>query len=110
MNREDFIQQLEQNAEDDIDIVRKKNQDYAGDTSPFKNFELAEYLGVCSTEEAMLVRMCDKVQRVVNVLGGDNAVEDETTVDTLSDLRNYANILQVYIENKSFKKKEDNDS
>jgi hypothetical protein len=99
MNREEFIEQLEQNAEDDIDIVRKKNQDYAGDTDPFKNFELAEFLGVCSTEEAMMVRMADKLQRIANVMDGDNAVEDETVIDTLSDLRNYANIMQVYIDN-----------
>jgi len=99
MDRKEFIEQLEQNAEDDINIVRKKNQDYAGDTDPFKNFELAEFLGVCSTEKAMLVRMCDKIQRVANATNQDLAVEDETVKDTLSDLRNYANIMQVYIDN-----------
>jgi len=47
----------------------------------------------------MLVRMCDKIQRVANATNQDLAVEDETVKDTLSDLRNYANIMQVYIDN-----------
>lgn len=98
MDRTEFIELLEKNFRKGIDIVKKKNQDYAGQSDPFKNFRLVEHLGVCNVEEAILVRMADKFQRIANLLHQDSAVKDETIEDTLIDLMNYANILLVYIQ------------
>jgi len=101
MNRDEFISELEKNQKQDIEIVKKKNQDYAEGGDPFQNFRMVENAGLVSTEKGVAVRMSDKLQRVFNLIGEDEAaVDDETIADTLSDLRNYANILQVYLENK----------
>lgn len=98
MDREQFIQQLKNNQKQDIKIVEDKNQDYADGADPFQNFRMVEDAGLCSLEQGIAVRMSDKLQRIFNLLDEEAAVEDEKIEDTLSDLRNYANILQVYLE------------
>jgi len=99
MNRKDFVKQIENNQAQDLEILQAKNQDYANGDDPFQNFSMVEDAGLCSVEKGIAVRMSDKLQRVFNLLDEQAAVDDETVADTLSDLRNYANILQVYLEN-----------
>jgi len=98
MNREDFIEELQANSVEDLEIVIEKNQDYANGGDPFQNFRMVEDAGLTAVEKGIAVRMSDKMQRIFNLLDEEAAVEDETIADTLSDLRNYANILQVYLE------------
>jgi len=100
MNREEFIKQLESNANTDLEIVKVKNSDYANGENPFQNFRMVEGMGLCTVEQGILVRMSDKMQRIANLLTREAVVKDESIADTLSDLRNYANILQVYLTTK----------
>lgn len=97
MNYDDFITELETNVRDDLIILRDKNSDYASDSDPFQNFRMVENNGLCSVEKGILVRMSDKMQRITNLISREAKVKDESIMDTLSDLRNYANILQVYL-------------
>lgn len=100
MNRTEFLQHLKNNQLKDLEIVSAKNDDYADGSDPFQNFRMVEDAGLVSTEVGIAVRMSDKVQRVFNLLDPEReaSVDDESLMDTLSDLRNYANILQVYLE------------
>nr|EGQ40473.1 MAG: hypothetical protein J07AB56_12020 [Candidatus Nanosalinarum sp. J07AB56] len=99
MDREEFHEHLTENVEQDLEVLKKKNQDYSRGEDPFQNFRQVEEKGLVSVEEGIAVRMSDKFQRMVNLIeSGERAVEDESLSDTLSDLRNYSNILQVYIE------------
>ena len=75
-----------------------KNADYASEKDPYKNFRLCSHIGLCSVEEGILVRMTDKLGRIVNILGQEAQVEDEKITDTLLDLANYAVILKCYLE------------
>ncbi len=102
MNVDEFLDKAKENAHEDIETLERKNSDYADSSdNPFRNFNMVENAGLCSTEKGIVVRMTDKLQRVINLVQKDEAaVKDETITDTLSDLRNYANILQVYIEQK----------
>lgn len=79
-------------------IHKQKNDDYAGNTDPYKNFKWCEVLGICSVERGILVRMTDKMSRIVNLLEKENSVKDEAITDTLEDLSNYAVILKCYLE------------
>lgn len=100
MKQEEFLDKLKTNQDSDYAILFKKNSDYATTKDPFSNFVLVKELGICSVEQGILVRMCDKMSRISNLIHREALVKDERIQDTLSDLRNYANILQVYIDNK----------
>lgn len=82
-------------------IMKSKNADYAGLVGdPFANFELIEVLskGVISREMGTVVRMSDKLSRVIRLLQNSNQVLDEKIEDTLLDLANYSILLVLMLE------------
>lgn len=97
MNQEQFLQALIETQRQALDIVKLKNSDYAKETNPFYNFEFAKILGL-SIEQAILIRVVDKIARVNNLLTKENTVKDESITDTLLDIINYIAILKVYID------------
>ena len=68
MDREQFLNQLNENQKQDLEIVKKKNQDYAEGGDPFQNFRMVQDAGLCSLEQGIAVRMSDKLQRIFNLL------------------------------------------
>lgn len=99
--QEKFLERLEQLYKGNVDISRRKNADYAGPTDPFANFRVCEALGI-PAEVGLLVRMTDKLSRIGNLIkpGAIAKVQDESVLDTLADLANYAMILRMFLENK----------
>lgn len=88
---------------DALELMKRKNADYAGSdgVNPFANFKRAEALGICSTEQAFLVRMTDKMSRLSSFSAkGKLSVEDESVYDTLIDMINYSILLAAYIKSK----------
>ena len=81
--------------------MERKNRDYAGDggNTPFANFEVCEFVGLCSTEEGIVVRMLDKMRRLATLVkpGAAPSVLDESIQDTLQDLINYCVILEAWL-------------
>jgi hypothetical protein len=102
MTRDDLFKMHETMCESALVMMKKKNADYAGvGNDPFANFRRAEALGVCSTEQAFLVRMTDKMSRLASFASrGELSVEDETVYDTLEDLINYSVLLAAYLHSK----------
>jgi len=79
-------------------VFSLKNQDYADDIDPFKNFRLSEGLGIPPWKGA-LIRLGDKFIRINNIASnGKAAVKNETILDTLIDLANYAIIARILYE------------
>jgi hypothetical protein len=97
MDRAAFHNHMEATFKECLDISRRKNQDYAGNTDPFGNFRIVEGMGLCSVETGIVVRMTDKLARISNLIGREAQVKDEAIEDTLNDLVNYAAILKAYI-------------
>jgi len=95
-----FFVNIEENFKRGLELIKKKNADYATGADPFKNFRAAELLGM-SVEQGMLIRMSDKLARVANLLDKESKVISESKEDTLLDLMNYANLLLVYMRQKS---------
>lgn len=100
MDRESFFVALEKNDQNGIEIIKAKNHDYANAMDPFKNFRACELFGL-SVEQGILLRMSDKMARIGNLLNAEQKVKDESIEDTILDLKNYANILLVYRQNKA---------
>lgn len=96
-NRKSFVEQMSQNSTVALELVMKKTNDYATIDDPYRNFRMCESVGV-SVEKGILVRMCDKLSRIGNLIdNGTASVKDESVEDTLIDVMNYANILLCYM-------------
>lgn len=100
MDTQAFLEDLSQTFKDCLNIAIAKNQDYAGEGDPFKNFKHVDILGICSVETGLLTRMTDKMSRIANLTKSDAKVKDESISDTLNDLINYAAILKAYLKSK----------
>ena len=98
--QEDLLKRLEELYERNVEIVYKKNSDYANTDDPFFNFKVCASLGI-PVEIGFIVRMIDKVSRVKNLIDRDAKVSDESMLDSLSDLANYAMLFRMYIETKN---------
>lgn len=96
-----MIPGFEKTLEEMKKIMIAKNHDYAGELDAFKNFRYCEELGICSTEQGLMVRMSDKMSRISNLLSSDAMVKDEKITDTLQDLANYSIILKCWLETKN---------
>lgn len=102
MTQEDFLINFKKTLDDNFVIVRKKNADYATNEDAFLNFKACEAFGI-SIETALIVRMCDKMSRISNLVNKEAEVKDESVLDTLQDLSNYATILKIYLEHEKQK-------
>ena len=87
-----FLQDIKKSQEKSLLLMRDKNKDYAGGYA-FKNFDISGYISNISSEKSILIRMCDKITRIGNLLDNEVKVKDETIEDTLLDLANYSYIL-----------------
>lgn len=68
---------------DALDLMMRKNEDYACKSDPYRNFRTFGTLGV-------LVRLSDKLSRLRSFEENNTfAVEDEKLVDTIQDAINY---------------------
>lgn len=94
-----YIEALAKNFETALQLMKSKNADYATESDPFCNFRECERFGV-PVEKGILVRMTDKVSRLLNLISKPGQVKDESIQDTLTDLMNYSNILKVYLDTK----------
>jgi hypothetical protein len=90
-NRKKYLESFAGITKEMLELTTKKNNDYASDDDPFRNFRAFEELGI-------LVRLSDKFSRLRTALYDrkDMAVSDETVEDTILDLATYAVLLLCY--------------
>lgn len=103
MNRQELLKNHERLCGLALDLMKKKNHDYAGrgGESPFANFTRCEAMGICSTEQGFLVRLTDKMSRLSSFIeAGTLQVKDESVEDTILDVINYAVLFQSYLQEK----------
>jgi hypothetical protein len=90
--KEELFARLEELHQLELDLIKRKNADYASEQDPFLNFRMFGEYG-------FLVRISDKLSRVTQIVkSGETNVKDESVVDTLMDLSNYSNLLIAYLE------------
>jgi len=106
MNREELLKHHKELCDEALEIMKRKNHDYAGDsgTTPFANFERTEAMGICSTEQGFLCRMCDKLSRLSTfTTAGKLVVDNEGYRDALLDIINYCVLFSGYVSDKQDK-------
>lgn len=80
------------------DLMARKANDYSGKEDCNKNIKACEVLGICDAKTGLLIRMMDKMQRLITLSKTASQVKSESLTDTLSDLRNYAAIFAHLLE------------
>jgi hypothetical protein len=94
MTREDLFNLHQSISQEALELMRKKNNDYACGEDPFLNFRRAEYLGFSTAELGVLIRMTDKMSRISTFLNrGELSIENESVYDAIVDMINYSVIL-----------------
>ena len=92
MNRDELIEYHDELCKAARDLMKMKNHDYAGENAanPWMNFQRSEIMGVCKTEQAFMVRILDKVSRLITFVdAGQLAVKSESVHDSIIDIINY---------------------
>ena len=103
MNRDQLFKHHEELCKIALDIMRKKNHDYAGNSgeTPFANFERCEAMGICSTEAGFLVRLTDKLSRLSTFANaGRLTVDNESYEDAILDIINYCILFSAYVKSR----------
>ena len=103
MNREELFKHHAKLCKTALEIMEKKNHDYAGKggENPFANFTRTEAMGVASTEAGFLVRIVDKVSRLSTFASsGELKVDNESYEDAILDIINYCILFHGYVSTK----------
>jgi hypothetical protein len=89
---EERDRRIKKMMEEDAELLTRKGADYSGTKDALKNFRRHGAKG-------LLVRIGDKYERLDTLLWNSREpLVDETLIDTLRDLRNYAYLLQLVLE------------
>ncbi len=109
MNRHELIEYHAEITAEARKLMKRKNHDYAGDDAknPWMNFERSEIMGVCKTEQAFMVRILDKVSRLITFIdAGELQVKEEGVQDSIIDIINYMVLFGAFIEDQKAKSTE----
>lgn len=84
-----------------LELMVKKNHDYAYGDDPFANFKRGEMFGICSTEAGIILRVLDKISRLGTfITAGSLKTNNESYEDAVIDVINYMVLLSAYIKEK----------
>jgi hypothetical protein len=99
IDRKQLLEIHNQTTKTAFEIMELKNRDYAGaNPDALANFKRIEMLGVVTLEQGILVRLCDKFARIINLTQSTTrAVSDESIEDTIIDAINYLIILRAAV-------------
>jgi hypothetical protein len=103
MNREQLIDHHGRLCEDARQLMRIKNHDYAGSDgdSPWMNFQRSEIMGICKTQQAFMVRIMDKISRLITFTNnGELLVKEEGVEDSIIDIINYMVLFSAFLKDK----------
>lgn len=89
------------------EIMAKKNHDYSGASgeTPFANFMVAEQLNVTSAEKGMILRITDKLMRIITFLNSGELKVSESVEDACVDNINYFILLAGLMKERAEKNK-----
>tara|TARA_B100000519_G_scaffold202731_1_gene222058 strand:- start:792 stop:1136 length:345 start_codon:yes stop_codon:yes gene_type:complete len=103
MTRDQLFKTHHEICQQALEIMKLKNHDYSGadGNNPFANFTRSEAMGICSTEQGFLVRICDKLSRLSTFANnGELKVDNESYQDAILDIINYCILFYAYSSSK----------
>jgi len=103
MNRNELLQHHETLCGDALELMTRKNHDYAGSEgdTPWMNFQRSEIMGICKTQQAFMVRIMDKISRLITFTNaGELLVKEEGVEDSIIDIINYMVLFSAFLKDK----------
>ncbi len=103
MNRNELLQHHEILCGDALELMTRKNHDYAGSEgdTPWMNFQRSEIMGICKTQQAFMVRIMDKISRLITFTNaGELLVKEEGVEDSIIDIINYMVLFSAFLKDK----------
>ena len=95
----ELITYLNKEHKSQMALMSKKVADYSGTEDCNANLKACEVMGLCSMEQGVLLRMLDKMRRLITLSKKTTiSVRSESKIDTLRDLRIYAGALMYELE------------
>ena len=102
MTQEELLKSLAEFHREAFELTKAKNSDYTAKGEALANFRACEKLGLCDTWTGILVRMIDKMMRLIAFERlGAFEVKSESVHDTCMDLSNYSHIYDAYCREKA---------
>lgn len=98
MTQTEYFAEFERLCNEELELTRLKNGDYADSQDAFSNFKLIEEItaGRITLEDGILCRITDKLKRVAGLLKNPANVKEESLEDNLKDIAIYAKIWRIY--------------
>ena len=104
MTKEELFKLHEELCQEALELMKKKNNDYATGKDPFMNFRRSEYLGFATAELGVLIRMTDKLSRISTFINsGELSLSNESVYDSIVDIINYSVLLSGLIKDREQK-------
>ena len=104
MDRTQFITHIKATYQRCLQVLADKNADYGKEQDPWANFKFAAIANI-GVEDAIMVRILDKMARISNLLHKEAVVKDEKIQDTIEDAINYLAILLAWIDDVNIMKR-----
>lgn len=99
MTGQELVDHLDLFFKQKLEIIKKKNNDYANNEDAFSNFKYCAGFAGIEVKQVFQVFIAVKVARLKELLNGKEA-KNESIQDTLLDLANYADLLNLYLSTK----------
>lgn len=78
-------------------LVKRKNEDYAVEDNPFKNFEASTIIDV-DPNKALLLQVVNKITRISNLLEKEAEIKEDKVTDSIVDAINYLALLKARLD------------
>ena len=97
MNQQDEVRFAKEFFDDCLSTLVKKAHDYAQDDDCFSNFsKIADTIEI-PIEKVFLMFIVVKIARIVELSKKKESLTGESMMDSLSDITNYACLLNIYL-------------
>lgn len=93
----EYLQSIKQNFDDCYSTLNAKREDYTGGVDPFENFRESAAFADVAVSQAIQVLIGTKIARLKSLINGDKKPNNESVHDTILDMMNYLNILDVWL-------------
>lgn len=112
MNTTELLEYHSKLCHEAREIMAKKNHDYSGSSgeTPFANFMVAEQLSITMAEKGIILRITDKLMRIITFLNSGELKVSESVEDACTDILNYVILLAALMKEKQDKQKTTNDN